>query len=70
MATAKKKKVAARPGGVIAKIIDTIGRANGASIADRSADAMRGTARIQASKNSTSREKDEKRGGMVYYKRR
>jgi hypothetical protein len=65
---------------VIATIVDTISREKGASIdelvgvltkkfPDRDEAGMRATCRIQANRNATSKDKDEKRG-LVYYKRR
>lgn len=80
--TAAKKsgaKPAATPRGegVIATIIKTIGRANGASadeclevlvkaFPDRAPESMRKTVMIQANKNAKSKERSEKRG-VVYY---
>jgi hypothetical protein len=66
--------------GVIATIVETISRERGASsteilenlvkkFPDRDADGMKATIRIQAAKNATSKERDEKRG-LVYFKRR
>ena len=63
--------------GVIATIIKTIGRANGASadeilevlvkaFPDRQPESMRKTIMIQANKNAKSKERSEKRG-VVYY---
>jgi hypothetical protein len=78
--TAAKNKVAGNGPGVIATIVETISRAKGASIEElvavlskkfpnRGEDGMRATTRIQANRNCTSKEKDEKRG-LVYFKRR
>ena len=66
----------AKPG-VIATIIDTIGRPSGASInelvailskrfPDREPDSMRATCRIQANANAERKDRTEKRG-LVYY---
>jgi hypothetical protein len=66
--------------GVIASIIEIISRERCASTAeilevlvkkfpDRDADGMKATIRIQANRNATSKERDEKRG-LVYFKRR
>lgn len=81
-AKAKKTtiKAAAKPG-VIATTVDLISRDNGASadeitailakkFPDRPPEGMRKTVLIQAARHSTKRERDEKRGGVVYYKRR
>jgi len=80
-AKANKKTPAARPGGpgVIASIIETIARDRGGSIEeivavlvkkfpDREENGMRKTALIQANRNCTSKERDQKRG-LVYYRR-
>jgi hypothetical protein len=72
---------AAKAPGVIATIIATISRDRGASkseilkiltekFPEREPDSMARTIGIQAPKNCTSREDDEKRGGVVYFKRR
>jgi hypothetical protein len=84
--TAKKTKTAAKTNGaakpgVIATIIATISRDRGASkseilkilsekFPDRELDSMARTIGIQAPKNCTSKEDDEKRSGVVYFKRR
>ena len=71
---------AAKGPGVIATIVETISRDRGASadeiveiltgkFKDRDPDGMRKTVRIQAAKNATSKDRDEKRG-LVYFKRR
>lgn len=77
------KKGAAKAGGikkvgVIATIVELMSRKNGASIPeiveglmekfpDRDEKGMTSTARIQANKHQKSKEKDDSRGGMVYY---
>jgi len=77
---AKTNGSTAKPG-VITTIIATISRDRGASkseilkiltekFPDREPDSMARTIGIQAPKNCTSREDDEKRGGVVYFKRR
>ncbi len=71
----RKKKV-----GIIDTIKEVISRAAGATadeivailvkkFPDHKASGMRTTVKIQASRNATSKENDEKRG-LVYYKRR
>ena len=82
MATKSKPKKTAAPKakgpGVIGTIIETISRDRGATademlavlvkaFPDRKADGMRKTVLIQASKNCTSKERDEKRG-LIYYR--
>lgn len=73
----KAKSDKPRGPGVIATIIETIGRANGASaneilevlvkkFPDREPDSMRKTVMIQANKNAKSKERSEKRG-VIYY---
>ena len=75
---ARKKAAAARPG-VIATIVETISRKQGAtadetveilkkSFPERDPAAMRSTVLIQAAKHCTSKSRDEKRG-LVYYRR-
>ena len=82
MAAKKKAKMTAAPAarpGVIATIIETISRDRGATadeivavlvkaFPDRDADGMRNTVLLQASKNATSKERDETRG-LIYYRR-
>jgi hypothetical protein len=74
-----KKKVATRPGGVIAVIVETISRAKGASadetlevlkkaFPERDPDGMRKTTLIQSAKNCTSKERHDQRG-FVYFRR-
>jgi hypothetical protein len=76
---AKGSTGAAKPG-VIATIIETISREKGATadeclailvtkFPDRKPESMIKTVRIQANKNCSSKERDEKRG-IVYFKRR
>jgi hypothetical protein len=71
---------AAKGPGVIATIVDCISKEKGATseeclavlvkaFPDRDPDGMIKTIRIQAAKNASSKERDEKRG-LVYYKRR
>ena len=77
----KAKKSSANGGtakpGVIATIVETIGRPTGASInelvavlskqfPDREPDGMRATCRIQANANARRKDRTEKRG-LVYY---
>jgi hypothetical protein len=81
MPAKKKKPAAASQGpGVIVTIVETISREKGASIEelvavltkkfpDREPDAMKSTCRIQVNKDCTSKDKDEKRGGLGDYKR-
>lgn len=82
MAAKKKVKVVAgdKGPGVIATIVETISRAKGASVdevlevltkvfPDRDPDGMTRTIRIQANKNATSKDRDEKRGGVVCFRR-
>jgi hypothetical protein len=79
--SAKKKVTTARPGGpgVIVEIIKCISRQQGASIEeivtilvkkfpDREEGGMRATARIQANRHCTSKQKDDK-SGLVYFRR-
>jgi hypothetical protein len=77
--TAKGSTGAAKPG-VISTIVEIISRETGATadeiltvlvkkFPDRDPDGMRKTIGIQASKNSSSKERDEKRG-LIYYNRR
>jgi hypothetical protein len=65
--------------GVIATIVETISRERVASteeilevlvkkFPDRPADGMKATIRIQANRNASSKERDEKRG-LIYFKR-
>lgn len=83
MATKSKPKktvaVKAKGPGVIATILETMSRDKGATademlavlvkaFPDREADGMRKTVLIQASKNCTSKERDERRG-LVYFRR-
>jgi hypothetical protein len=81
MATKTKKsaKATVKGPGVIETIIDCISKAKGATadetvavlvkaFPDREADGMRKTVLIQANKNCTLKEDDEKRG-RVYYRR-
>lgn len=82
MTKTKKKAAAPRSGvGVIETIVATISRAKGASIdeivnvlvekfPDRDPDGMKATARIQSNLNCASKERDQKRGGVVYFKKR
>jgi hypothetical protein len=78
-----KKSTAAKPAtkgpGVITTIIDCISKDRGATademvavlvkaFPDREADGMRKTVLIQANKNCTSKETDEKRG-LIYFRR-
>jgi hypothetical protein len=71
---------AAKGPGVIATIIETVSREKGATademlailvkaFPDRKPDGLRKTVLIQANKNCSSKEQDEKRG-LVYFKRR
>jgi hypothetical protein len=66
--------------GVIETIVATISRAKGASLdeivaalvkafPDRDPDGMRNTARLQASRNASHKSRDDKRRGLIYYKR-
>jgi hypothetical protein len=77
--TAKGSTGAAKPG-VIATIVEIISRETGATadeiltvlvkkFPDRDPDGMRKTIGIQALKNSSSKERDEKRG-LIYFNRR
>jgi hypothetical protein len=65
--------------GVINTVVETISRPQGASIheivailsrrfADREADKMAATARVQVSKHASRKQRDEKRG-LVYFKK-
>jgi hypothetical protein len=78
---AAKKKVATRPGGVIATIVEVISKGRGGTIneivealskkfPERNPDSMRKTALIQANRNATSKDKTDEKRGLVYYKRR
>jgi hypothetical protein len=75
-----KKEGSTKGPGVIATIVETISREKGATseeclavlvkaFPDRDPDGMVKTIRIQAAKNATSKDRDEKRG-LVYFKRR
>jgi len=79
MATKSKPKKTAVPKAKGAGVIDTISRDKGATademaavlvkaFPDREADGMRKTVLIQANKDCTSKETDEKRG-LIYYRR-
>lgn len=76
---APKATKASKGPGVISTIIETISRDRGASkdeilevlvkkFPERDADGMAKTVVIQANKNATSKERDEKRG-LIYYRR-
>lgn len=76
---AAKTNETAKGPGVIKTIVETISRDRGATteeclavlvkeFPDREADGMRKTVLIQANKNCTSKERDDKRG-LVYYRR-
>ena len=82
MAAKKKKSGSTREfvPGVISTIVDTISRPKGASrdeivavlvkaFPDRDPGGMTRTTMIQANRHATSKEKDDKRGGVIYFRR-
>lgn len=77
-ATSKGKEGGVKKVGVIATIVETMSRKSGASVPeivavllkkfpDRDEKGMTSTVRIQANKQSTSKEKDDKRGTVYYH---
>jgi hypothetical protein len=75
----KSTNGAARPG-VVQAIVDLISRETGASaneilaalvrkFPDRVPEQMRATIQTQTSRHATKRDRDEKRGGVIYFRR-